>query len=205
MARLMRRQLLMILTAGTTMIPLYRIGTPVLAQDEEQGPEAEAPAESTPPLSQNADVSGGLGLRRAEWESKYGKPTGRAVDGMMAYQYEGRKIYAKYHSSGLLTQTVREVERTYDNLVSLEVAKTEAMTFAPSDSSYIRTYDVLLRQSSGVAEQFFSNWIIPKLTENDGVGNPWPSGQPGDITAVYRLEKDNLIRVISIRSGNYAE
>jgi hypothetical protein len=124
---------------------------------------------------------------------------------MMAYQHEGRKIYVKYHSSGFLTQTVREVERTYDNIVPLEVAKAEAMTFAPSDSSYIRTYDVRLSQSRGVAEQFVSNWLVPKLTENDGVGNPWPSGQPGDLTAVYGLEKDSLIRVFRVRSGNYAK
>jgi hypothetical protein len=49
MARLTRRELLMILIAGTTLTPLYLISTLALAQEEEQVPEEGAPAESTPP------------------------------------------------------------------------------------------------------------------------------------------------------------
>jgi hypothetical protein len=144
--------------------------------------------------------SGGLGLKSSEWESVNGSYVDKgAVSDVWVYQSNGRKLYVTFWGD-----IVRAVEHNYPTPVALEVARTDAKNFLPTDAQLMETYPFSSRHVKGSVDLYLSPSLPNRLFPTAGRrADIWLGGQPGSISVIYRTtaEADGVVTTMSVEAG----
>jgi hypothetical protein len=166
---------------AATATPAPPIGTPT----------ATPLSISTPPP---IGKSGGLGLSRGDWETKYGKP---GKDSLGFIDYVSGKYVTKYRDDA-----VDYLERHWGDqgAVTMDAARTESKALIPTDASLVKTYTAT---GGRTVDLYTSNSLVDRFKVGPGpYGNPWTGSDPGTFIVLYRTDASNRVFTILAAIGD---
>ena len=145
-------------------------------------------------------ASDGLGLTRAEWEAKRGKPT--RDDGMLV-SYEGNRYLVMFYEGRVWNLTHAWGDR---NATSLEEAIATGKTLLPQDAVPVRTYTASDDRRVDVyqSEALAAVWP-PKafgVSENDEEDDEDARVEVGDCIVIYKQAANGRVHTIIVAAGN---
>lgn len=139
--------------------------------------------------------SGGLGLRRDEWEDRRGPP-GRSPGRLTIYD-RGR------YGVAFAADTVWYIERTWGERspVALELAREEGRGLAPADAEHLDSLETRLRKfdlyrSASLADRF------RQVGRAGGAVNPWLGREPGTFIVFYREQRGQVTELVVTTGDN---
>jgi hypothetical protein len=185
-------------TVATATVATATVAT-ATANDIERPPTepAETPAETvtitaTSAADQETDgvSSRGIGLDMPSWEDVYGKPTREDTLGLI---YKDGAFIVIPHGNN----NIWHLERNWDEkeAVPFEDAKKLAQGFIPTDSTFIKGYELNI---STRVEVFHSDWLATRYPEQ----MDWTGGSPGDFIITYTINDQEQTISFIITTGN---
>ncbi len=124
------------------------------------------------------------------WEDVYGKPTGEDT---LGFVYKDGAFIVIPHDNN----NIWHLERVWDakEAVPFEDAKKLAQGFIPTDSAFVKGYDL---NTSTRVEVFHSDWLATRYPEK----MDWTGGAPGDFIMTYTINDEERTISFIITTGN---
>jgi hypothetical protein len=135
-----------------------------------------------------------LGLSRADWEQRYGEPTGST--GELVEYADG--IYRVRFAPDVLSYLEHDLQQEFgfESVVTLEEGKELSEQFLPDDRELSATQQPPEDPPFVVLETYRSEWLSARLPIT-----AWGDAEPGTFTVRYELEDGNML-LYTIEPGN---
>jgi hypothetical protein len=159
--------------------------------DRTAAPDPEPAAQATVPPVGDGFPSGGLGLRRGDWEQRRGPA---AQPGFFFDYEEGRFSVAFLEDSIFLLQRIWT-----DGAVPFDVARTESKQLMPGDARLAEVIDRGSEQGEGrVVDLYTSQALGARFPAAD-----WKGIQPGTFAVRYRVRlADGRVTAMTLQLGD---
>ncbi len=166
----------------------------------ERRPDGTIVLEILPPqkllntVTKSGSGSGGLGIKKTEWEKIYGLPNRPcfSVASIIQCNYKNDLFITSFIDQ----YPIRSI--SYGNLkpkLSLEESRVQVKSLIPSDSVFIKSYTSAI---GSTVDLYNSKWLAAQFPANDSLY--WINGKPGDFIVIYSGKSG--ISNITMGTGN---
>ncbi len=140
--------------------------------------------------------SGGIGIKKTEWEKIHGSPNRPcfSVADITQCNYKEDLFITSFISQ----HPIRSISYGNGNLksqLSLEESRVWVRSFIPNDSVFVKSY---VSTIGSTVDLYNSKWLAGQFPANDGLH--WINGKPGDFIVIYSGKAG--ISNITIGTGN---